>query len=149
MARAAKRIGLLALLGSVALLAAPAGADSKAQRVKVELVVSRICKDPGEIDPAGAHIHERIQDEFRYQSLKVRKQKVLDLALDEVGGLNLPTGKRVQVRPLLIDERGVLMAVDVEGSVTTDLRVSSGHLVIIGTRRHKKCKLVISLEPTF
>jgi hypothetical protein len=124
-----------------------AGAAAAAGPVRIELMVSRLSKQPGAIDPRAAELHEQLKSEFRYQSLDVVKVVELELAVGEVGSMTLPTGKQVKVRPMLVDDRGVLLAVEVEGSVQTDLRVQSDHLVIIGTERHDKGKLVISLEP--
>lgn len=115
--------------------------------IRIELMVSRLSKEPGGIDPRAAKLHAQLAKEFRYESLEVVKVVELRLAVNEVGSMKLPTGKKVKVRPLLVDDRGVLLAVEVEGSVQTDLRVQSDHLVIIGTERHDRGKLVISLEP--
>ena len=139
------RVSLLAL--AALLLAAAPGAARAEGQLGLQLMVTRICDDPGRIDPRGERVHEKIRSEFRYQSLEVVEQKQLQLGVDEVGGLKLPTGQKVEVRPMLIDERGALLAVKVGQSVDTDLRVRSGHLVIIGAERHDRCKLVISLEP--
>ncbi|MGH0035188.1 MAG: hypothetical protein ACQGVK_09190 [Myxococcota bacterium] len=136
-------LALTWLGGVVAEAAAAAGP------VRVELMVSRLSKKPGEIDARAAKLHDQLKAEFRYASLKVVKVVDLELAVDEVGSMQLPTGKKVSVRPLLVDDHGVLLAVEVEGSVQTDLRVKSGHLVVIGTERHEKGKLVISMVPYF
>jgi len=112
----------------------------------MDLMVTRMSREAGQIDPRAARLDKQLAKEFRYGSLEVVKSVSLDLAVDEVGGMELPTGKRVRVRPLLVDERGVLLAVEVEGSVQTDLRVRSDQLVIIGTERSEGGKLVISLE---
>jgi hypothetical protein len=136
--------GALALL-----LAAPLARAADAPVVEVELVVSRISDEPGEIDPRARKLDRQLRREFRYQSLSVLQTKQLRLGIDEVGGLELPNGRKVRVKPLLVDERGALLAVDVEGSVKTDLRVRSDHLVVIGAQRHGDSKLVISLEPHF
>ena len=69
------------------------------------------------------------------------------LRLNEVGKLELPNGRNLQIVPMLLDDRGVLMAVDVEGVLQTDLRVKSGHLVVFGAHRHGKDKLVIAVTP--
>jgi hypothetical protein len=138
---------LAAVVGAGALMAAWPAASWAQGPVRIDLMVSRLSKKPGKIDPRAAKLHQQLQGEFRYESLEVVKSVELTLALDEVGTMDLPTGKKVQVRPLLIDDRGVLLAVEVEDSVKTDLRVQSDHLVIIGTERHEKGKLVISLEP--
>lgn len=128
------------------LMAAPAGAQ---ERVQIHLAVTRLSDEPGGIDPEAARLHKKLQKDYRYKSLQVVRSADLDLAIDEVGGLEMPGGKRVRVKPILIDKKGVLLSVDVEGSIKTDLRVKSDHLVIIGAERHGKGKMVISVEPHF
>jgi hypothetical protein len=135
-----------ALLAAMALVlaAGPAGAQ---QQVRVEVLVSEISDGPGGIDARGGKLHSKLKDQFRYESLKVLDARELRLALDQVGSLGLPNGRPLRVRPLQIDERSVLLAVDVEGAVRTDLRVQNGNLVVIGAGHHGDGKLVISFEP--
>jgi hypothetical protein len=128
------------------LVAAVAGAEPE-PRIDIELMVSHISDAAGGVDERGEELHAKLQREFRYQSLRVLESRSLRLALDEVGTVTLPNGKRARIRPLQLGEHGVLLAVDVEGSVQTDLRVRNGHLVVIGAERYRDGKLVISLEP--
>jgi hypothetical protein len=137
---------LLSLGLGLWLVAAVAGAEAE-QRIDIELMVSHISDAAGGVDERGEELHAKLQREFRYQSLKVLESRSLRLALDEVGTVTLPNGKRARIRPLQLGEHGVLLAVDVEGSVQTDLRVRNGHLVVIGAERYRDGKLVISLEP--
>ena len=60
--------------------------------------------------------------------------------------MRLPSGKRLRVRPLQVGERGVLVAVAIEDTLQTDLRIRNGHLVVIGAEPYEEGKLVISLE---
>jgi len=144
-----RRVAASGLLLAAALLLAAGGAGAADPTLRLELLVSRISDGPGGIDPDGRKVHDRLRQEFRYQSLEVIRSRTLRLSLNEVGGLELPSGKRVRVRPLLVDERGALLAVEVEGSVKADLRVKPDQLVIIGTERQDEGKLVISMEATF
>ena len=77
------------------------------------------------------------------------QSKTFQIDVDEAATLELPNGRVVRVKPLLVDERGALLAVEVEGTLQTDLRVRSDHLVVIGAQRHGDGKLVISLQPHF
>jgi hypothetical protein len=79
--------------------------------------------------------------------LKRLSERSLSLGLDQVGSVVLPNGKRLRVRPLQVDGDSALLAVDVEGSVKTDVRVRKGKSVVIGAERYENGKLVISLEP--
>ena len=124
-----------------------AAAKAQEQRIDVELMVSHVSSAEGEIDPRGQKLHQKLQGQFRYESLRVLQTRVLRLALNEVGRVGLPNGKSVRVRPLQLSESGVLLAVDVEGAARMDLKVRNGHLVVIGAERYQDGKLVISLEP--
>jgi hypothetical protein len=98
------------------LVAAVAGAEPE-PRIDIELMVSHISDAAGGVDERGEELHAKLQREFRYQSLRVLESRSLRLALDEVGTVTLPNGKRARIRPLQLGEHGVLLAVDVEGSV--------------------------------
>ena len=124
-----------------------AAAKAQEQRIDVELMVSHVSSAEGEIDPRGQKLHQKLQGQFRYESLRVLQTRVLRLELNEVGSVGLPNGKSVRVRPLQLSESGVLLAVDVEGAARMDLKVRNGHLVVIGAERYQDGKLVISLEP--
>ena len=131
-------------------LGAGAGAaKAQEQRIDVELMVSHVSSTGGEIDPRARKLHQKLQGEFRYESLRVLQIRRLRLALNEVGSVGLPNGKTVRVRPLQVGEGGVLLAVDVEGAARMDLKVRKGHLVVIGAERYQDGKLVVSLEPSW
>jgi len=139
------------------LLAAPAGSQQlrdpgPARRpgtIGFQMTVSHVSPSPGPIDPRGAALHRRLKDEIRYESLRVLEQRRLDLAVDEIGTLQLPTGRRLRVRPLDVGKQGVLVAIDVEGSMKTDLRVPNHKLVVIGGQPYEGGRLVITLEPEY
>lgn len=130
------------------LAAAPAAAQGGGP-IAVQVMVSHISQNPGEIDPRAHRLDAELRDEFRYESLRVLKQQQLSLALNEIGRVSLPNGSELQLRPLSLSDRGVLMAVTVKGSVQSDMQIPNGHLVAIGAGRHEDGKLVISLEPRF
>jgi hypothetical protein len=117
--------------------------------IGVDVMVSRISQQPCEPDPRAKRLDAELRDEFRYECLKVLKQQHLSVALNELASVALPNGRDLQLRPLSLSERGVLMAVNVEGSVQSDLQIPNGHLVAIGAGRYEDGKLVISLEPHF
>ncbi len=119
------------------------------QQIELEIVVSQISEEAGSIDPRAERLHRELSKQWRYQSLRVLETRRMKLAIDEVGELELPTGRKIRVKPLLVDERGALLAVDLEGTLQTDMRVKNGHLVIIGADRYEQGKLVISLEAHF
>lgn len=139
----------LALLVTLAGGAAAEKGKKEGKKIGLTLTVSHVSPRPGPIDPGAASLHQRLRQEFRYESLRVLKRKQLQLRLDEVGSVKLPTGRWVRVRPLHVGSSGVLMAVEVEGTLQTDLRVANHHQVHIGAEAYQGGKLVVTLEPDY
>jgi len=130
-------------------LAGVASAADPPRRVAIDVTVSHALDAQGAIDPRGLELDAHLKRQFRYGGLKVLQVEHLDLALDQVGVLQLPNGRKFRVRPLDIGSEGVLLSVSVQGTLWTDMRVRNGHLVVIGAERYEAGKLVIGLEPHF
>ena len=143
-----RRIGALLVAAALLGLVAP-GLAQTARKVGVLLMVTHISKAPGPIDPAGAELDRRLREEFRYQSLRVIERRMLRLGLQEVGGLDLPTGKKVSIRPMHLGEGGVLISVTIEGILDTDVRIPSKKQVDIGAERYENGKLIVTLQPDY
>jgi hypothetical protein len=127
------------------LMAAPASAQT-VRRVGLNLTVSHASAQPGPVDPAAARLHESLRNEFRYESLRVIERRRLNLRTGEIGGLDLPSGKRVRVRPLHMGPAGVLLAVDIENTLHTDMRLPDRRPVVIGIDRYQGGKLLLTVE---
>lgn len=141
-----RRYAGLALL--LSLVAAVAAAE-EAKRIGLRLMVSHASARPGPVDPAGRDLHERLKREFTFRSLRVIESRRITIHVDEVQGLRLPTGRWVRVRPLYLGQGVVLLAVDVEGKIQTDLRVRNHQPVSIGIERYQDGKLIVTLQPDF
>ncbi len=115
--------------------------------LQLTLEVARISNQPGRIQPG--RLDTKLREQFRYQSLEVIESRTFELEIDDVARVRLPNGSWVLVKPLLLDERGALLAVDVEGALKTDVRVKSNHMLVLGAHRHENGRLVISLQPRF
>jgi hypothetical protein len=133
----------------VATAAAGASAQQVTRHVEVSVMVSHVSPKPGPIDPLAAAIHERLRREFQYQSLRVLERRMMDLQMQEIGGIVLPTGKQVQLRPIAVSPSGVLLSVEIPGMLQTDLRVPNRKQVVIGVDRYEDGKLILSLEPKY
>ena len=120
------------------------GAAAQQDATEVEIIVAHISDEPGEIDPRGRELHEKLKDEFRYQSLRVLELRRLKLAADQLGSVGLPNGKQARVRPLQRDARSVLLAVEIEGAVRTDVRANKGRLVVFGAQRYDGAEFQIA-----
>jgi hypothetical protein len=128
------------------------GAAATAQelrRVGLSLTVSHASQQPGPVDARASALHQQLRREFGYESLRVLDRRQLDLRLQEVGGMDLPTGKRVQLRPLAVSPTGVLIAVEIPGTLQTDLRVPNHKQVVIGIEQYQDGKLILTLQPDY
>ena len=117
--------------------------------VAIVLLVSHVTNEPGPIDPGGEEIHRRLLREFQYQSFHVLERHNMDLRLQEIGGFVLPTGKRVELRPLALSPTGALISVDIPGTLQTDLRVPNRKQVVIGVDHYHDGKLILTLQPNY
>ena len=142
-------VAIAVLVAVLTWLHSGAAAAQGGGAVGVDVMVSRISQQPCAVDPRAKRLDAKLRGEFRYECLKVLKQQRLSVALNELASVALPNGRDLQLRPLSISDRGVLMAVNVEGSVQSDMQIPNGHLVAIGAGRYEDGKLVISLEPHF
>lgn len=135
--------------GSVALavlVALPSFAQ-QADRVPVDVLVTRLSNDGKGVDPEAARLHQKLRGQFNYDTLQVLEKRRLDLAVGEVGRVRLPNGRQARLSPLQLGDGDVLMAVDVEGAAKLDARVKSHNLVVIRAGQHEGGDLVLSLEP--
>lgn len=126
-----------------------AGPTWAQQPIEIEMMVSIASDEAGPIDDRAKRIDERLKKEFRYESLRVVSSKKETVGVDSVMTIALPDGKKAHVRPLSVDDRGALLAVDIEGSVKVDARANSGHLLVFGAGRTADGRLVVSIEPRF
>lgn len=119
------------------------------ESVGLSLTVSHASPTPGPIDPGAAEIHRQLRHLFRYESLHVIEQRHVKLRMQELGGIDLPTGKRVEFRPLSVTSTGVLIAVEIPGTLQTDVRVPNRKHVVIGVDRYQDGKLILTLQPDY
>ena len=142
-------LAVASMLASILGLGTPARSEDAPEQVTLHLVVTLASPKPGPIDPDVRKLHERLSQEFRYESLRVLQTKDLRLGIQEVGSMDLPTGKGVRVRPMHVGEGGVLLSVSIEGAVSGDYRVRSGQQVHFGIERYQDGKLILSIEPEY
>jgi hypothetical protein len=122
-------------------------AQAAVQHVGLSLIVSHASAQPGPIDP---EMHRVLgKTVVRYQSLRVIERRHIDLRMQEIGGVDLPTGKRVEVMPLSMNASGVLISLEVPGTLQTDLRVANQKQVVIGLDRYDDGKLILVLQPDY
>ena len=141
--------GLLVVIVSGALLAGSPAWSQGERRFSVKVTVAEISNAEGKIDERAKRLHRNLRKKFKYKSLRVIKERRLELGLDQVGSVKLPNGRMFRVRPLNLGERGLLMAVGWEGEVMMDMRAPNHHLLVIGGPAHGDGQLVVSIEPHY
>ena len=141
----ASRVLSIAVAAAV-LVPVAAFAQAAVQHVGLSLIVSHASSQPGPIDP---EMHRAMGTVVRYQSLRVIERRHIDLRMQEIGGMDLPSGKRVELRPLSLNASGVLISLEVPGTLQTDLRVPNQKQVVIGLDRYGDGKLILTLQPDY
>jgi hypothetical protein len=149
-----RRTVALALLALLAIAAPPPAANAQddaksGERITLKVMLSHISTEPGSIDKRAAQLDQKIRKDFRYESLRVLEEREMKLGINDMGSMTLPNGRQLKVTPMVIDDRGALLAVDLDGSAKADLRVKPSHLIVIGAQSYEGGKLVISLYPEF
>jgi len=148
---------ILAGVAMVAIAAGPGAAQQvqkpapapKPTQVHVMVVVNHVSQHPGPVDPAAAKLERRLRPDFKYKSVRVIQTEQMSLALNQTGSLTLPTGRLLKVKPRKLGQRGLLMTVEIEGTLRTSLRVPNHHQVVIGAQNYQDGKLVVTLEPDY
>ncbi len=141
--------GLLVVIVSGALLAGNPAWSQRERRFSVKVTVAEISNAEGKIDERAKRLDRNLRKKFKYNSLRVIKERRLELEIDQVGSVKLPSGRMFRVRPLNLGDRGLLMAVGWEGEVMMDLRAQNHHLLVIGGPAHGDGQLVVSIEPDY
>ncbi|HBZ68550.1 MAG TPA: hypothetical protein DEP35_01855 [Deltaproteobacteria bacterium] len=148
---------ILAGVAMVAITAGPSFADqapkpaapAKPTQVHVMVAVNHVSQHPGPVDPAAAKLERRLRQDFKYKSVRVIQSEKMALALNQTGTMTLPTGRVLKVKPRKLGQRGLLMSVEIEGTLRTSLRVPNHHQVVIGAQNYQDGKLVVTLEPEY
>ena len=139
---------LLAALASLAigcLTTGVAGAESSPV-FELEVVVARLTAEHDKVDKRAARLHAVLKSQFRYEGIRVLETRQVSLVVDDVWDLNLPTRRRLRIRPLVVEATSALISVEISGLVQSDLRIKEGQLVIIGAEKYRDGKLIIALQ---
>jgi hypothetical protein len=138
------RLAMLAV--SIGCFAAGDALAEETPTFALQVVVARLTDGHKKIDKAAERLHDALKKQFRYEGIRVLEVKRVSLVADEVWDLNLPTRRRLRIRPLVVEATGALISVEISGLVQSDLRIESGQLVIIGAEKFRDGKLVIALQ---
>ena len=140
------RIAGAAVLGLAGLLYASAAGAQEARQVRVHLTVIHASQTPGPIDPDARRLHQQLQKDFRYQSLRVMQQRRMRMPMREERRVELPTGRVLRMRAIAIDPHGVLMSLEMKDRLDTRVMLRPRKPVVIGGERYQDGKLFIANE---
>jgi hypothetical protein len=116
-----------------------------AQDVTVQVIVSHASQEKGPMEQP-----KLLPPGFDFQSHKVLQRETLRLGLGQEGGLTLPNGKDVKLRPESIQNDQLMMHVEVQGATRSDLRMRNGKRVTIRhPQRYENGNLLVHLEARF
>jgi hypothetical protein len=147
--RTATVLLLAVVLGWACVASAQTPVRPELKSIPVNVTVTHLSNRKGEggVDERARALQSQLRDQgMNFAHMEVIEQRRLDLRVDEVGTVPLPDGSTARFSPLHSDDDGVLMAVDVEGSVRMDVRVRKQGRVVIGGPRYRDGKLAITIE---
>ena len=90
--------GWLVVIVAGALLAGNPAWSQAERRFSVKVTVAEISDAAGKIDKRAKRLDLNLRKKFKYNSLKVIKERHLKLRIDEVGSVKLPGGRMFRVR---------------------------------------------------
>lgn len=124
------------------------GKPKKSGSIPLRVMVTHLSNHGRGVDAGAQDLENKLKSQgIRYDSAQVLQKKRMKLKVDEVGTIDLPNGRKARVRPMHRDNKGVLMAVDVDGASKADVRARPNHTVIFSAGPYDDGKLVLSVEP--
>ena len=148
-----ERIPILAgMLTAWALLATGAAADESkpaGEQWPLNVIILHTSEGEGGVDPKARKYDRELGPKLKYKSLRVLEEKRVKLGADEVGTIPLPNGRDLRVQPVHKGKKGLLMGIDVEGSVKLDARARRGQRVVVGGGPFEDGELAVSIEPDY
>ncbi|UCE86066.1 MAG: hypothetical protein JSU66_17370 [Deltaproteobacteria bacterium] len=140
------RVPAVAVLALAGLLSAAPSAAQEGRQIRVHLIVVHASQTPGPIDPDAKQLHEQLQRDFRYRSLRVMQHNRLRMPMREERRVELPTGRALRVRPIALDPQGILMSLEMQDRLDTRVMLRPRKPVVIGGERYQDGKLFIAIE---
>ena len=132
-------------LGLALLVAAPA----LAQEVSVGVMVIHASQSPGPVDPEAERVRVILSRDFRFQSWRVMQRNRMRVPMKETRRVELPSGRSMKVCPLQIESKGLLMSVEMNGQLDTQVVLPRRKPFVIGAGGYQDGKLIIAIEPDY
>jgi NADPH-dependent 2,4-dienoyl-CoA reductase/sulfur reductase-like enzyme len=129
---------------------APGAAAQEPAAIGFEVTVVYVSPQPGPVDarPRAQELDRLLRPRIRYESLRLIESGRRDVALNDIGSVELPTGQRFRFRPLDSGEKGVLVAVDMDQTAQGDFRIPKGKPLVLGGQPYQDGQLFVVLQAT-
>ena len=131
--------------------AAPtAQAEDVGAEIPIRLTVAHVSTGEGGVDPRARKLREMLERQhIRYPSIRVLQERVVKLRVGELGRFPLPQAGQLNIRLMHLDASGLLMALDVEGGMKTDVRLRDDHMMVLDAGPLGDGKRVIAIQPDY
>ena len=98
-------------------------------------------------DPRCAEIKKTLPIQFK--TLEEVRREQLTTTLGQARGMNLPSGRRMNLVPISVVDNRLNLLLKMDGLVHTRLQLVSGRPVIVGGEPYQGGKIIIKMTPTF
>ncbi len=141
--------GFLFVLGLLVTHPALAQQAAKAVPVTFEVQIVRGSNQiqPARQDPECDEIRRRLPMSF--STLEMIARKRMQLVFGQVGKLQLPTGRQIEVLPISVVRNHLHVQFQMKGLVNTRLQMRNGVPVIVGGESHEHGQIIVMLKPDF
>ena len=127
-----------------------AQADDSGAAIPVRLTIAHVSTGEGGVDPRARKLQEMLErQQIRYPSIRVLAERVVKLRVGELGRFPLPKSGQLTIRLMHLDASGLLMALDVEGGMKTDVRLRDDHMMVLDAGPLGDGKRVVAIEPDY
>lgn len=121
--------------------------EGEQEPVVFRIRVIQASEQKGQIEP-GCEETRRLLPWANFNRMRLLKERRLRLVMGQAGRVDLPTGKRVVLRPIsILDQR---LHVHLQGpSINGRLRMVPGRPIILGPQHYDGGRLIVRIDPEF
>ena len=127
-----------------------AHAEGEGAAIPIRLTIAHVSTGAGGVDPRARELREMLERQhIRYPSIRVLEERVVKLRVGEMDSFPIPESSTLKVRLMHLDASGLLMALDVEGGMKTDVRLRDDHMMVLDAGPLGDGKRVIAIQPDY
>ena len=129
------------------LVAAPVHAEDE-EKVRVRGKVTEVSDEGDGVEPGAEDLIRALgKQNIRYESARVVREVKVELAPGDSKSVKIGNGRKAHLQLMQADEKGALVALDVEGGVKADVKLRRGKRpFVVDAGKVGDAKRVISIE---